>query len=318
MAFVSPCVSAALGRSTFANARSCTPARRPYARAPGARHARVTATLGEKFGNLRNADIPSVSNTVTKFANSFGRPVPIVYRAVVNELLTTTHLASVTAMWEYDVIFAFGFESVFTSFLSFYPDAAERETLRNAVATALGFDPAKLAADAEAVLNWIDPVSTYDELVAKLEAAPADDVVASALRAPQKTESFEYYYSRCYGLGLISLMQKVGDEATIETAEKWAKLVGLEASKLTAEVGVYSSAMERLKQAEQIFAEAAAREAKKTADRLAKRAEEAAKKLEEIEKGEAAAPAAEGEEVAASNGSTPTTSTVTAKEEKSS
>lgn len=251
----------------------------------------------------------------------FGRPVPIVYRAVVNELLTTSHLSIVTAMWQYDVLFAYGFESVFTTFLSFYPDANERDLLRKCAASALGFEAGKLESDANAVTQWLSDVSSYDELAAKLEAAPADDVVAIALRAPQKTEVFEYCYSRCYGLGLIAMMQVVGDEVGAETAEKWAKLVGLDVPKLSSDVSVYSSAMERLKQAEQIFAEAAAREAKKTADRLAKRAEEAAKKLEEIEKGEVASTSTtEGEEVAAAtvNSSTATTTSASSAEEKSS
>jgi len=206
------------------------------------------ATLGEKFGHLRNADIPAVSETVKKFTDAFARPVPIVYRAIINELITTTHLSVVCAMWKYDVIFAYGFEHVFTAFLGFYPDVEEREVLRVSVANALGLDPKVLAADAQQVQDFIDSCDgSIDALFTKVGLDSG--VVIDGLKAPLKASIYEYYYSRCYGIGLIAIMEKMGEDITPDNGAKWSNKLGLDASKFQAEIGIYMSGMERLKQA---------------------------------------------------------------------
>lgn len=254
------------------------------------RRCRTRATLGEKFGNLRGAKIATVSEAVEKFQTQFARPVPIVYRAIINELLTTSHLAIVCALWRYDALFAAGFEHVFEAFLAYYPNVDERARLRLAVTSALNLDPKLLAADATTVREWAESVRTADAVFAAVDGEESNAAIA-ALKAPKNAANYEWYYSRCYGIGLITVMQAVGVELSVANAESWADRLAIERSKLSAEMGVYLSSMERLKQAEQIFAEAAAREAKKTADRLARRAEAAAKKLEQLEKKGPDAPA---------------------------
>lgn len=239
------------------------------------------STFKEKFDHLRGADIPTVADTLTKFTREFARPVPVVYRAIVNEMLTTSHLSVVCAMWRYDALFALGFEHIFSEFLQYYPDEAERAHLRACVASALGVDADVAASDADAIRAWATGKTPADVLAATAsdEAGPAPE----ALRACKAAADFEWYYSRLFGIGLIALMQMVGEDVDVAAAERWADALGLEKTKFAAEMGAYVSNMERLKMAEQIFAEAAAREAKKTAERLAKRAEAAAKKLEELE-----------------------------------
>lgn len=279
MAFVGAPI--AVGRPRTAHLGARLPAR-------GATHKlaarRVRATLGEKFGDRRGQDVPTVADAVAKFTGAFGRPVPIVYRSIINELLTTTHLATVCALWRYDAIFASGFEHVFEAFLAYYPNEDERDRLRAAVASALGLDATRLAADAAAVREWAEGMRDAESVFAAAAAEGEGGVTVEALRAVRKAATYEWYYSRCYGIGLITVMQTVGTDLTGPNAEIWADKLGIESSKFSAEMGAYLSNMERLKQAEQIFAEAAAREAKKTAERLGRRAEAAAKKLEELEK----------------------------------
>ena len=70
-------------------------------------------------------------------------------------------------------------------------------------------------------------------------------------------------------------MDKVGVELTNANAERWADKLKIPKTKLSAEMAEYLASVERLKQAEQIFAEASAREARKVADRLAAKAAKA-------------------------------------------
>lgn len=248
------------------------------------------STLRDRYDHLRGADVEPVSAAMMRFTSSFTRPVPIVYRAVVNETITTTHLARVCAMWRFDAVFAFGFDSIFSAFLRYYPNADERDELYTCMAKALKFEDATIKDAAASVTAWVEGKTEEDVFSALDAAAPgasADAVgpVIEALTYIRDSGDGEWYYSRLFGLGLIQIMSVVGTELSIANAEKWAVKIGLEKSKLAAEMGSYLSGMERLKQAEQIFAEATAREAKKTAERLAEKAKKAAEEADLLEKG---------------------------------
>lgn len=217
------------------------------------------------------------------------RPVPIVYRAVINEMITTTHLAKVCAMWRFDSIFAYGFDCIFSVFLRYYPDEEERQLLYRCCADALDFDINLIQSTANNVIDWLEGKTqqdVFDAITAASPGATADSVgpVIEACTYIRDAGDFDWYYSRLFGIGLIQIMDAVGAELTISNAELWADTIGVEKSKFTAEMASYLSSMERLKQAEQIFAEATAREAKKTAERLSAKAEAAAKAAEQLEK----------------------------------
>lgn len=243
----------------------------------------------KRFEHLRGADVEPVSAAMERFTQNFRRPVPIVYRSVVNEAITTTHLAAVCAMWRFDAIFAYGFDSIFSNFLRYYPNDEEREKLYEAVAASLKFDKKNIASCAADVAEWIDGKTEEDLLSAVAEAPSGADAstvgpVVEALAYIRDAGDGDWYYSKLFGIGLVQIMSAVGAELTNTTSDKWADAIGLERSKLGAELGNYLAAIERLKQAEQIFAEATAREAKKTAERLAEKARKAAEEAEELEK----------------------------------
>ncbi|KAI0558358.1 Thylakoid formation protein [Gracilaria domingensis] len=191
-------------------------------------------------------------------------------------------------MWRFDALFAFGFDSIFSTFLRYYPDEEERDLLYNACATALQLDVDLIRSTAATVRDWLDAKTEEDVFTALKTASPSASAevvgpVIEALAYVRDAPDFDWYYSRLFGIGLIQVMDAVGAELSAANAEKWADEIGLVQSKFTSEMGAYLSNMERLKQAEQIFAEATAREAKKTAERLAAKAEAAAKQAAELE-----------------------------------
>lgn len=55
----------------------------------------------QKYDSYRGKEVPTVSETMTKFNDLFPRPVPSVYRNIISEILMTTHLAKHCAMWKY-------------------------------------------------------------------------------------------------------------------------------------------------------------------------------------------------------------------------
>lgn len=234
----------------------------------------------KKYGALRGADIEPVSVAMTRFADAFARPIPIVYRSLVNELVGSSHLSRVCAMWRYCALFAFGIDEIFAEFLRFYPDADERVHLYECVALALKFEKDDLVSDARAVREWCVG-KTEDDVFAAAEGDGEGPVGQALAQARKGIPEDEWFYSRAFGFGVIRLMSAVDTPLTVENAERWAEKLKLPQNKIGTEMGSYLSISERLKQSEQMFAEIAAREARKTAERLAEKAE-AAKKAAEL------------------------------------
>lgn len=287
---------------------SKSPSATPPAPVPTTPQSTENSTFRHRFESLRGKNIEPVSGALRRFNDAFPRPIPIVYRTIVNEMLTTTHLAAVCAMWRFDAIFALGFDSIFSAFLRYYPDEDERTMLFNACATALKFDPELLRSATASVNDWLEG-KTEEDLFSAIDAASpsasADVVgpVVEALVYIRDAGDFDWYYSRLFGIGLIRVMNAVGTELSVTNAEKWSEKIGIVPNKFASEMGNYLSNMERLKQAEQIFAEATAREAKKTADRLAEKAQAAAKQAAELENVEEQTQPTESPEVGEVEGS---------------
>lgn len=194
-------------------------------------------------------------------------------------------------MWRFDAVFAYGFDGIFSEFLKYYPDDEERDLLYKSCVEALGLELSVIKDNAAEVAQWLEGKNEEDVLNSLSAASPGAGTeqvgpVIEALAYIRDAGDFDWYYSRLFGIGLIQVMAAVGVELSSARAEAWAEKIGFEKSKFSAEMGNYLSSVERLKQAEQIFAEATAREAKKTAERLDARAKAAAKEAEALERDE--------------------------------
>lgn len=110
-----------------------------------------------------------------------------------------------------------------------------------------------------------------------------DDEISKVLHAISQNDWF--VYSRLFGLGLFRMMELCGVQVNSERCQKWASALHISSLKLEQDWDIYQQSLERLKQAEQLFAELEARQKKKLADKLAERAkraqEEAAKAEQE-------------------------------------
>lgn len=239
-----------------------------------------------RFGDLKGKPVEPVSASVARFNELFARPVPIVYRGIITELISTTHLAIVCAMWRFDSVFALGFDATFETLLKYYPNADERDRLYQAACGALKLDVAKVRREAKEAREWVEGKTPTEILEQVKTAQGVKDGVVGALTYVRDAGKFDWYYSRVFGIGLIEIMTITGAELSGQEAENWADQIGLDKAKFGAEMGTYLGVLERLKQAEQIFAEAAAREKKKMAERLAEKAQKAVKEAEMLEKGE--------------------------------
>jgi photosystem II biogenesis protein Psp29 len=251
---------------------------------PGKATMPAQTEFSARYASARGARVETVSSAMTRFMEAFGRPLPIVYRGLINELLVSTHLAVVCPMFRYCPLVGYGVDEVFASFLRYYPSADERDHLYTCVCKALNFDKATLKADAAAIREWTVGKTEEDVFAA---SKAGDGPVGSALKACANGDAdFQWYYSRMFGLGVVRVMEAVGASMTVDAAEAWCAEMSLPKGKVGAEMGGYLSTTERLKQAEMLFAEVAARDARKSAERLAEKAKKAKAAADKIEAGE--------------------------------
>jgi photosystem II biogenesis protein Psp29 len=254
------------------------------ARPTGAGPVMMAGKLAEKFGHLRGSDVEPCDKAAERFYAFYGKPVPFVFRGATNEILYLSHLDLVNARFQYDEIWATGIFSVFDVFFQAL-DADTRELLYTSLMKALKLDPSKIKSDAEMVLAWAQGKSEA-EVVAAMngeDSSPVGQIFAKAKNGDED----DFLYTRNFGAGLIKVMQLVNVEPNSANAKKWgealnfgsstSEMTGISMSKFEGDVGIFLSSVEKMQQVMQLFADVEAREKKKVAERLAAKADKAAK-----------------------------------------
>ncbi|GJD11525.1 protein thylakoid formation1, chloroplastic [Galdieria sulphuraria] len=228
----------------------------------------------------QNGTVRTVAETISDFLKHFRHPIPSIYRTIVQELLVTTHLARVAVGFQYDPVFALGYQMVTQVFFKSYPKVEEKEKLFDSMCKALLLDYERMKKDASVLEEWTRSRTEREILLAIEEGG--DDPLANLLHSIAQNDGF--VYSRLFGLGLVRMMELCGEEANSERCQKWASALHISSLKLEQDLDTYQQSLERLKQAEQLFAELEARQKKKLAEKLAekaKRAQEEAMKAEQ-------------------------------------
>ena len=258
----------------------------PHNRTEESATAMNAGALADKYGDLRGAEIEPVNMSVQRFYEIYGKPVPFVFRSATNEILYMSHLDLVNARFRYDALWACG---VFSTFDVFFQgiDEATRTNLFDSLMKALKLEPATIRADAEKVLTWATGKTEGD--VVKAMNGEDDSEIGKLFANAKSAGEDDWIYTRNFGAGLIKTMQLVGVEPNTANAKKWSEAIsikeqksamtGLAMSRFEADVGVFLSSVEKFQQVIQLFAEVEAREKKKVAEKLASKAEAAAKEV---------------------------------------
>lgn len=160
------------------------------------------ATLGEKYGHLRGADVEPCDKAVRRFYELFAKPVPFVFRTATNEILYMSHLDIVNARFEMDILWGLGFYSTYDLFFAAL-DEDVRQNLFKSLAGALKLDKDEIKGDAEKVLEWAKGKTEAD--VVKAINGEDDSEIGKALAKAKSNPDF--LYTRNFGAGLIKLMQ---------------------------------------------------------------------------------------------------------------
>ncbi|MEM7726098.1 MAG: photosystem II biogenesis protein Psp29 [Cyanobacteria bacterium P01_A01_bin.45] len=218
-------------------------------------------------------NVRTVSDTKRTFYTLHARPVNTIYRRVVEELMVEMHLLSVNVDFSYNPIYALGVVTTFDRFMEGYQPEKDKESIFNALVTAVEDEPQHYRQDAQR-LEALAKDFRFDDLAGWLSQtnhSNKDTELQSQLSAIAGDSKFKY--NRLFAIGLFSLLESsnpesVKDEKKLNDALK-AIAGGLNISddKLIKDLELYRSNLDKMAQALVVMADLVAADRKKREER---------------------------------------------------
>jgi hypothetical protein len=216
---------------------------------------------------------PKVEDTVTKFIDTYARPIIPVYREVVNDIIQNAHVTCISdRTFKYTPFWALGYTTLFDSYFKGYPVSGEGQRMAECLASALGFSYATLVADAEKATSWASGKKVEDYFTAIKEGG---DELANALKGMKENEDLvinDYFIS----LGLCKTVEAMGGDLAYEATPAYFEALGFLPEKGQNDYDEFDLSVRKLNQIETLMKAVEIREKKKMADRLEEKAKKAA------------------------------------------
>lgn len=169
-------------------------------------------------------------------------PLPMSTQTFVNEMITTVTIALASPNYQYSPAFGLGFQTLIGYYSLEIRSEKQREKMRIALAKALLTDPAQMEEDATSLLAAAEGLSE-EELFETAEFK----------RLAGLNSQFKYTY--IFGVGLLTLMQKVGvDPAT--GVKSWCDKLNLACeNQFTRDASYFKAQMSKLELMQEMFAQ---------------------------------------------------------------
>ncbi len=218
-------------------------------------------------------NVRTVSDTKRSFYTLHSRPINTIYRRVVEELMVEMHLLSVNVDFNYNPIYALGIVTTFEGFMAGYQPEKDKESIFNALLKAVEANPDIYQQDAQrlqAVAKDL-PVSNLIGWLSQTTHLDRDADLQNTLQAIANNPKFKY--SRLFAIGLYSLLESadpelVKDEKQLNEALKTiGNGLSLSDDKLTKDLELYRSNLDKMTQALIVMADMVAADRKKREQR---------------------------------------------------
>ncbi|UKP00022.1 photosystem II biogenesis protein Psp29 [Nostoc sp. UHCC 0870] len=218
-------------------------------------------------------NVRTVSDTKRTFYSLHTRPINTIYRRVVEELMVEMHLLLVNVDFSYNPIYALGVVTTFDRFMEGYTPERDKESIFNAICQAVEQDPQHYKQEAEKLKAIVQNLSAND-LVAWLNQTnhlQQDADLQAQLQAIANNSNFKY--SRLFAIGLFSLLEisdpeLVKDEKKRNEALKTiAEGLHLSDEKLSKDLDLYRSNLDKMTQALIVMADMLSADRKKREQR---------------------------------------------------
>ncbi|MDB9496486.1 photosystem II biogenesis protein Psp29 [Spirulina major CS-329] len=201
--------------------------------------------------------VRTVSDTKRDFYTYHTRPINSIYRRVIEELMVEMHLLSVNVNFNYDPIFALGVVTAYERFMAGYQPEQDKESIFQALCRSVGRDPQQFRHDAEQLRANCSPVTV--EQLANWSSALASQEGAQLLYETLKAIAFNqlFKYSRLFGIGLYSLVEAASETGEVSpdfgTLKEMGEALHLPIEKLSKDLELYRSNLEKLAQAREVL-----------------------------------------------------------------
>ncbi|MBD2292348.1 photosystem II biogenesis protein Psp29 [Anabaena sphaerica FACHB-251] len=214
-------------------------------------------------------NVRTVSDTKRTFYNLHTRPINTIYRRVVEELMVEMHLLSVNADFSYNPIYALGVVTTFDRFMQGYQPEQDQTSIFNAIIQAVEQDPQRYRQDA-ARLQAVAQILPAKDLIAwfsQTTQLDQDADLQAQLQAIAHNPNFKY--SRLFAIGLFSLLELADselvkdDQQRNEALKAIAQGLHLSEDKLTKDLELYRSNLDKMAQALIVMADMLAADRKK-------------------------------------------------------
>ncbi len=218
-------------------------------------------------------NVRTVSDTKRTFYTLHTRPINSIYRRVVEELMVEMHLLSVNVDFRYDPFYALGVVTSFNRFMQGYRPESDKESIFDAICRANEADPQQYRQAAERLLHLAKSMSPQALIswLGQKHFVPEFTDLQDAVRAIATNPKFKY--SRLFAIGLFSLLELsdpalVKDEARrTEALTQICQGLNLPEDKLSKDLELYLSNLEKMAQALIAMEDALKAERKKREER---------------------------------------------------
>ncbi len=223
-------------------------------------------------------NVRTVSETKRTFYSLHTRPINTIYRRVVEELMVEMHLLSVNADFKYDPIYALGVVTTFERFMQGYKPDEDKESIYNALIKSVEEDPQKYRQDAQRLENLAKSIPAKD-LVSNLSQQRLGNESDLQALLESIANNSKFKYSRLFAIGLYTLLETsdpemVKDEKLRNEALKTiANGLHLPDDKLSKDLDLYRSNLDKMAQAAIVMADMIAAERKRREQRAAEKSE---------------------------------------------
>jgi len=221
-------------------------------------------------------NVRTVSETKRTFYSLHTRPINTIYRRVVEELMVEMHLLDVNADFNYDPIYALGVVTTFDRFMEGYKPDEDKESIYDALIKSVEQDPQKYRQDAQRLQELAKNLSGKDVVNNLSQKRLGNDSdLQTLLESIANNSSFKY--SRLFAIGLYTLLETsdpemVKDEkARNEALKTIASSLNLSEDKLTKDLDLYRSNLDKMAQAAIVMADMIAADRKRREQRAAQK-----------------------------------------------
>ncbi|MEA5580365.1 photosystem II biogenesis protein Psp29 [Nodularia harveyana UHCC-0300] len=218
-------------------------------------------------------NVRTVSDTKRTFYSLHTRPINTIYRRVVEELMVEMHLLSVNSGFSYNPIYALGVVTSFDRFMEGYLPERDKESIFHALCQAVEQEAQGYRQDAERLQALAKdlPVNDLIAWLSQTSHLDRDPDLQAQLQAIANNSEFKY--SRLFAVGLFTLLEQSAPELVKDEKQRTEALktiaAGLHLSeeKLSKDLELYSSNLEKMAQALIVMADMLSADRKKREQR---------------------------------------------------